>query len=431
MKRGIALKHYFIQSKYINEKNISYHYTINYYKSIKALNNVATIKLSDIAIEITDGTRVKRNYVDQGVRIINVGDFKDGSIYPKSLKSIPKDGLKDKDYIKENDILIAAVGKSGQVFRITSDFEDCVISSDIIRIRLKQVSTAEGLAAYLKSKSGQYALEAIKMGTLNRININQVKKLQIPINYKDMSFNKTDLSEEIKEANKLYKECCNLFARYIVQRDNLFYFPKMIFLKPNEIEPERLDSKYYIYLKSELYKFTHSNSSNIIWQTLREIVEIKKAIRPKIDENKKVGYINISNVNDDLSIITSNERDLFKNLSSRIRYALKENEIITAKSGSATGTENHATAIITRKYKNMMASDAFYNMRPIGVDPYYILFLFKQPIILKQIEAGSTGLYFKTISRNEFEEISIPRLDPLVEEEISKKMKTYVELLQK
>ena len=67
------------------------------------------------------------------------------------------------------------------------------------------------------------------MGTLNRININQVKKLQIPINYKDMSFNKTDLSEEIKEANKLYKECCNLFARYIVQRDNLFYFPKMIF----------------------------------------------------------------------------------------------------------------------------------------------------------------------------------------------------------
>ena len=78
-----------------------------------------------------------------------------------------------------------------------------------------------------------------------------------------------------------------------------------------------------------------------------------------------MGYINISNVNDDLSIITSNERDLFKNLSSRIRYALKENEIITAKSGSATGTENHATAIITRKYKNMMASDAFYNMRPI------------------------------------------------------------------
>ncbi len=185
------------------KKNISYNYTINYYKSIKALNNVDTLKLSDIAIGITDGTRVKRNYVDKGVKIINVGDFKDGSIYPKTLKSISKDGLKDNDYIKNNDILITAVGKSGQVVRVTLDLEDYVISSDIIRIRLKQSSTAEGLVAYLNSESGQYALEAIKIGILNRISINDVKELQIPLNYKDMSLNKVDLSEGIKEDKQI------------------------------------------------------------------------------------------------------------------------------------------------------------------------------------------------------------------------------------
>ncbi|NLK09645.1 MAG: restriction endonuclease subunit S [Staphylococcus equorum] len=195
--------------------------------------------------------------------------------------------------------------------------------------------------------------------------------------------------------------------------------------------PERLDAKYYTYLESKLYKITHRNCNDIIWQPLGQIVEIKKAIRPNINENREIEYINISNVDADLSIITSNEKDLYKNLSSRIRYVLKENELITAKSGSATGSENHTTAIVTGRYEGMMASDAFYNIRTIEVDPYYLLFLFKQPIILKQIEAGSTGQYFKTINRNEFEEISIPRLNPLIETEVAKKMKIYIRLLQK
>lgn len=425
------MEFHFVQSEYLNEKNITYKYTVNYFKSASALRDISTVKLSHIANEITDGTRVKRDYTDYGVKIINVGDFKDGTIYSKSVKCISIDGIKDKDYIKENDILITAVGKSGQIIRVPSFFEDYVMSSDIIRIRLKQPSTAEGLTVYLSSPSGQYALESIKIGTLNRISINDIKELEIPVNYKEMTSNKMEVLKKKKVANKLYSDSIELFSKYFIQKDQMFYIPKMCFLEPNRLQIERLDPQYYTYLKSKLYELINRNHQDLHWQPLEQIVEIKRAIRPHMDENTEVKYINISNVDSDLSVITSNEKDLYKNLSSRIRYVLKENELITAKSGSATGTDNHATTIITNKHKNMMASDAFYNIKSEGIDPYYLLFLFKQPIILKQIEVGAIGLYYRTLNRNEFEKISIPRLPIKVEDQISKNMRKYIELLQK
>lgn len=425
------MEFHFVQSEYLNEKNITYKYTVNYFKSASALRDISTVKLSHIANEITDGTRVKRDYTDYGVKIINAGDFKDGTIYSKTVKCVSTEGIKDKDYIKENDILVTAVGKSGQIIRVPSFFEDYVISSDIIRIRLKQPSTAEGLFAYLGSKSGKYALESIKMGILNRISINDIKELEIPVNYKEMISNKMELLKKKREANKLYNETVKLFTKHLIQKDNIFDIPKMCFLESNKLITERLDPQYFSYLESKFFELTHRNHQDIYWQPLEQIVEIKRAIRPSMDENIEIQYINISNVDSDLSTITSNEKDLYKNLSSRIRYVLNENELITAKSGSATGTENHVTAIITKRYAGMMASDAFYNIKPIGIDPYYLLFLFKQPIILKQIEVGATGLYYRTLNRSEFEKISIPRLTSVAESEIADKMRVYIELLQK
>ncbi len=110
-------------------------------------------------------------------------------------------------------------------------------------------------------------------------------------------------------------------------------------------------------------------------------------------------------------------------------YVLNSDEIITAKVGSATGTENHITAVVTSKYSNMMASDAFYNMVTKEIDPYYLMFLFKQPIILKQFEYLATGLYFKSINRKDFENIRVPRIAD--EGVIASKMREYVDILEK
>src|SRR5699024_9387125 len=309
-----------------------------------------TVELSSVACEITDGTRVKRNYIDDGERIINVGDFKDGTIYQASIKSISTEGLRDKDYIKENDVLITAVGKSGQVVRVTPNLEDYVVSSDIIRIRLKQHSMAKGLIAYLKSEAGQCALESIKIGLNNLISINDIKELKIPYYFDDITFNESKQKQERKDANRLFKLCLNVFNNYIVQENDLFKIPKSIYINGDKIDADRLDPKHHTYFQSKLYKTIRANSNDVYWQPLCQLVEIKKAIRPKMDDLQEIEYINISNVDDNLSFINSNEKNLYKNLSSRIRYVLEENELITAKSGSATGTKKHVTAVITKRH---------------------------------------------------------------------------------
>lgn len=396
---------------------------------MKSLQNIRTVKLSSIASEITDGTRVKRKYIDRGIKIINISDFKEGAIYSKTIKSISVEGLKDKDFIKENDVLITSVGKSGQVVKVAANLEDCVISSDIIRIRLKQPSTAEGLVAYLKSEAGQYSLESIKSGLFNRIGTKEIKELQIPANYMELAINKSIASNEKNSASKFYKECMDLFNSYIMQEDDLFQAPKSVYINGDKIDAFRLDPKHYTYFQTKLYKTIYNYPDDIRWEPLGQVVNIKKATRPAFDENQEIEYINISNVDDDFSIINSNEKDLFKNLSSRIRYLLKEGELITAKSGSATGTKKHVTAVVTDRHAGMMASDAFYNIQPKDIDPYFLLFLFKQSIVLKQIEAGAVGLYFRTINRREFENIRLPRLDRLDESEIAENMRNYVKVL--
>ena len=394
---------------------------------MKVLGNNETQKLSDISDDITDGTRIKRAYVDHGVRIINVGDYKDGQVYLESLKSISKNGLKDRDFVMENDVLITAVGKSGQVIRVTPDLEYAVISSDIIRVRLKKPSTAIGLVTYLNSEAGQFAVEAIKSGLLNRISIKDIRDLEVPKYYCELNKDNLEVSKHKQDVNRLYEECLKIFDKYIIQDENLFKTPNFTYIDSIELDSDRLDPKHYTYAQSALYKMIQCDSDIVCWKSLGEMVGIKKAIRPSLNESQEIDYINISNVEAKTSVINSFERDLFKNLSSRIRYVLEENEIVTAKSGSTTGTEKHVSAVVKGKYAGMMASDAFYNIEPLDIEPFYLLFLLKQPIILKQIDAGSTGLYFKTINKKEFESIRIPRLRKIEEERIGILMKKYVE----
>ena len=414
-----------VGAKFLHEKNISYQYTVNRYKLNHALRGCGTLKLSDVSLEITDGTRVRRVYTSRGIRIISVGDFEDGKIYKSSLKYIAEEGIKEKDFIKENDVLITAVGNSGQAIRVTSELEDCIISSDVIRIRLKHPSNSFGLVAYLNSEVGKLAIDSIKSGVINRLSIYDVKEILIPSTFDDFIKNEV-LTKENQRDNKLYEKCVKLFMRYVKLFDEMFEDPKFIFTEPTNLDSDRLDSKHYTYTGSRLYKTIHTDTDNVKWQPLGNIIEIKKAIRPTMDENKEVDYINISNIDEKNSIIKSNETDLFTNLSSRIRYVLEEGELISAKSGSATGTRRHASAIVTTKYKGMMASDAFYNFKVLDINPYYLLFLLKQMIVIKQIDAGSIGQIFKTINRREFENILIPRLHSSVEGEISEKMKMYI-----
>ena len=129
-----------------------------------------------------------------------------------------------------------------------------------------------------------------------------------------------------------------------------------------------------------------------------------------------------------LSVIKSWHEDKYRNLSNRMRYVVQAGEMVTAKAGSATGGRGHLSAVIGNEFSGMVTSDAFYNMIPVKIDPYYLLFLLKQPIVLKQIDMFTKGTLYKLVQREDFEKIKIPRLNKEMELTISSKMKEYTNL---
>lgn len=422
------MKSLFVQPQILDGNKISYEYVINRVEVEKAFKKEKTKLLKDANVEIKNGTRIKKEYVErEGIDIIGPGDIRNSIIYINKLKKIKKYGLKEKDFIQESDILITTAGKSGQVVYVSEGLEGSAITCDIARLRFTNKNHATSVYHFLKSELGQLQLQALKMGKLNRILLEGIGNIRVPVDIKNIQeIILEDIESQVKN-NRLYKECVTIFEKIVRydyfddELENIFY------VKSSALETLRLDVEYYTYYQSELFDFINRETEEVKWDKLGELIYIKRAVKPEINENQEVNYFTISNIDADLSVIHSVESDKYGELSNRMRYIVNEGEIVTAKVGSATGTDGHVSSIITKKFSGMLTTDAFFNIVPRKIDSYYLLFLFKQPVILKQIDMFTRGILYKTIQRRDFENIKIPRINEEIESYISKKMKEYIE----
>ena len=420
----------FITPDKMDGKRISYDYVVQQYKIQQLLQRHYLISLSDICEEITSGIKISKKYYTNknGYKIIAPGDIRNETIYINELKIVQPEKIKEKDIINVGDILITSSGKSGQVIYVNKALEGCVITSDIIKITLKDRGKGIKLYKFFKSSVGQMLLNSVKTGVLNKIFVEDIKTLLIPEDFdtyqKDCPI---DFTVYI-EAEKLYRSAENTFYKivdYIGEEEN----PKHFFIT-NYLDNHRLDPEYYSYFYTELYKVINKSFDNVIWQELGALVEIKKADKPNINGNQKVRYFLLADIDPNFSIIKETHEDFYGNLSNRMRYIVRSGELVTAKGGSATGTKGHATALITEKFDGLVTTDALYNLVPRRINPYYLLFLFKQPIILNQINMFTKGTIYKLIQRRDFEKIRIPRLRADLEEQIADKMMNYLNQLQ-
>lgn len=417
----------FIKAEILDGNKISYEYVASRVQIQKTLNGQKTRLLKDMNVEIKDGTRVKKEYAEkEGIRIISPGDIRDSIIYINKLRIIRKDGLKEKDFIQEADLLITTAGKSGQIIYVSEELEGGAITCDITRLRFINKNDAIKVYCFLKSELGQLQLDALKMGKLNRILLDDIGNIKIPIDMDNMEEYKRNQIDFQSEYNRSYKECVNIFYKVVLYDYSDDKFKKIFYVKDNEMETVRLDAEHYAYYQSELFKFIHRETNNIKWNKLGDLIFIKKAVKPEINENQQINYFTLKDINADLSVIQSIEKDKYGDLSNRMRYIVNEGEIVTAKAGSATGTDGHISAVITRKFSGMLTTDAFFNIVPKQIDPYYLLFLLKQSVILKQIDMFTSGTTFKIIIREDFEKLRIPRIDAKYEEIIAENMKKYI-----
>jgi restriction endonuclease S subunit len=420
----------FITPDKMDGKQISYDYVMQQYEIQRLLQGHSLIALNDICKEITSGIRVRKEYYTDknGYKIIAPGNIKNEVIYINELKIVRPEVVREKDIINNGDILITASGKSGQVIYVNEVLEGCVVTSDIIKITLMDRDKCIRLYKFLKSSIGQALLNSIKRGILNKIFVEDIENLLILEDFDANQEDYFDTSTGYAESEKIFRSAENIFYRvfdYKGDEKKLKHFYVAEYL-----DSHRLDPKYYSNFYTELYKVINKNLDDVKWQELGEIVEIKKADKPEISKNQKVKYFMLADIDPKFSIIKKTHEDFYGNLSNRMRYIVRSGEMVTAKGGSATGTRGHATALVTEEFDGLVTTDALYNLVSRRINPYYLLFLFKQPVILNQVNMFTKGTIYKLIQKNDFEKIKIPRLKSSVEQQIVNKMIHYLSVLQ-
>lgn len=420
----------FVTQDKMDGQRISYEYVTQNYKVQQLLQGKHLISLKKLCLEITSGIRVRKDFYinENGYKIIAPGNIKNGLIYIKELKEVHRNAVKEKDIINRGDILITAAGKSGQLIYVNKEIEGYVISSDIIKISLKDKEKGINLFWFFKSDIGQMLLNSIKIGTLNKIFVEDIENLLIPKYFETKHVPDINDITQIKQIEKTYLSAQNILSKFINYTGKEEYIKR--FYVQKQLDSLRLDPEYYMNYFTDLYKAINKNTKNVRWQELKELVEIKIADRPLINDTQKVRYFLLSDIDPHFSIIKQTHQGIYGNLSNRMRYVVREGEIVTARAGSTTGTKGHVTALITDEFDGMVTTDALFNMVPQKINRYYLLFLFKQPIILNQIKMFTRGAVSKLIQRKDFEKIKIPRLQSDIEEKLGNMLSIYINELE-
>lgn len=416
--------------EFVSVDNLDGHKISYEYLKIKkvvndSLKNGEVIKFKNITQQVTNGIRIRKEYYSQdGFRVIGPGDIKNGIVVFETLKYVKKDIVKEKDTINKSDILITAAGRSGQIIYVEDDLDEVVITSDIIKVTLKNKDDVKLLVNFLRSNIGQNIINMQKGSRGNKLLVKNIENMMIPKEFHKY-IDKFDETVDLNvEAYEILKKAEVLFSKYLDYKGESE--SKKYFLINEELNVERLDFNYYANLYSNLYKFINTDTKDIKWQRLGNLIEIKRALKPNINEHDEVKYFTLSDIDEDLSIVKETHKEVYGKLSNRMRYIVEDGEIVTAKAGSATGTKAHATALITKELDGMVTSDVLFNLIPKKIDKYYLLFLLKQTIIIRQISMIARGTVYKLVQREEFENIRIPRFKKEIEDLIISYMKSYI-----
>ncbi|MEM3526038.1 MAG: N-6 DNA methylase [Candidatus Jordarchaeaceae archaeon] len=227
------------------------------------------------------------------------------------------------------------------------------------------------------------------------------------------------IDEDVTEVIRAY----NAF-----KENKTFHETSKIFLrKYSEIE-DRWDVKFY---KPE-YKRLRMRLLKAGSMPLGDVADIvsKKA---KILENPEatIRYVELSDVNPATSELVSYSEMKVYAAPSRAKYEIKEGDILIAVAGNSVGTENNASAYVTKEFDGCICSNGFRVLRPKKVDPLYLLWFLRTKAFLMQMYQFRTGAAIPAVSDSDLKRILIPIPEKEVQEEISLKMRTSYELRRK
>ncbi|UNT55612.1 restriction endonuclease subunit S [Lysinibacillus capsici] len=374
------------------------------------LDDYKTIgELKDIVVR--DPSCYGFRYVESGIPILRISDLNIPFLDYTNVAYISENthSTYKKTHLEKYDILMSVRGVSiGKIGIYMGEYPKANISPNIIIIRLKDKTYARYVAMFLASNLGQSQIKRSEGGSSKpTINASFINEIQIP----------TPTDEVLVQINKLFDEA-------YAKRNSADSIIKKIEHTFNEQFKHPKEDKAITYKVNNLTLFSRwdPHYHNPKYQKLRLAVDGLKntkklkelAIRceetiPKNYE-EKLGYVEISHVDNITAQITDMKYNYLKSLPTGGKIILKDKDILISKvrpyRGSITIFKDH------NKYLVTASKNAFSVYRTDDfMYPYYLTAFIRYRIGLDQIVMQQSGTSYPTVNDDEIGDIKIPILD--------------------
>ncbi|WP_394980774.1 restriction endonuclease subunit S [uncultured Helicobacter sp.] len=392
------------------------------------------------------------DYLDEGLNLIRGKDVRDSSLEISNLVKVPHSYFQERYCVHKNDILFlvkgATIGYSDGVLLIIDEpSEKMIFNGSVFKLQVKNINP---FYLYAFMMTHYFTFQKLREVANNGIEYNSlptIKNFLIPI--LPMSF-QLEIEKLVKDSHQalecskaLYKEAeallyeaLGLDSKNPLQSileskitdyhdlqgkscDDNALSPNYTIatLKESFLKTGRLDAEYY----QSKYEDIEIFIKNYGYVTLQDLEIQDKNYTPK--QEKQYHYIELANIGSNGNISTPTQ-DFGKNLPTRARRIVKEGDVIIS---SVEGSLS-SCALITKEFDSCLVSTGFYVLRSKHINGETLLVLFKSEFFQDYLKKFPSGTILSAISKEELQNILIPKIDSTTQTQIAAHIQKSFEL---
>lgn len=410
------------------------YYEPTYIELYDVLTRIDSVRLGDkLYAQVKDGIHDSIDYdPNSGIRCLSAQSVKRGFFDLKANTFISEEQHRKnkRTELQKGDVIISSVGTIGNAAVV----DESVLPSNADRhvgiIRPNKMLDPHYLSAFLNCKYGIFQTMRESTGNVQKnLFIDKMKEILVPI-LPDQGHIAKEMSEGIELINKSrykFREAQSLLLDVFEYdegwKNDLTYTADYLTI----INNKRFDAEYFH--PKFLNLIEHIEDFRYGVCKLSDYANISKELRnPSLDQDRNFVYVELSDVDPENGSIF--ERSIIKGMDapSRARMVLHEGDIIVS---SVTGSLDKV-AYVDKTFDNSIGSTGFFVLKPInGVSPFFLLALFKSPIVQLQLERESTGTVLTSIRKSSLEYLILPNIPVEFTRNIEELVKDSLEDLSK
>jgi len=382
------------------------------------------VRIGNILKKYQYGISIAMNQDNNGFPIYRMNEIED-CFLTKAEKCAD---ISEKEFavfkLEFNDILFNRtnsfefVGRTG----ILKHNTEAVFASYLIKVVPdKEYILPEFLMVYLNTKFGIGQIKRRAMHSINQANVSasELKRIPIPIiekGYQQKIATLVDDTYKLKDkSSKLYIQAEQLLEQELGLDKIEFENPISHKASFSEVlNFFRIDSEYFRPRYRQIRELIGSYQ-NGHEPLLANINGISPNINPKNTPNDSFHYIELSNINPRIGVVTGFNEVKGKNAPSRAKRLVDAGDIIAS---SVVGSVDKS-ALISNDEADYLASTGFFQFRSDTYSPEFLLILVKSLIFQEQLRQQATGGILSAVPDSNLRHVIIPVVPEKLQDEIT------------